>query len=282
MSVAFVFSGGASLGACQAGMLQALYERDVRADMIVGSSVGAINGAFIASRPPTVETARELQAVWRGLSRSQVFPANPVAAGLGLLGVRDHLVPVGPLRELVQRHIDIELLEDARVQLHVVAADPLADEEVRLSSGPAVDAILASAAIPGVFPSVPWQGRRLVDGGSLNNTPISHAVELGADRIVVLPAIQRGQRTHAARGAVGAALTAMSRIVARDLAEAVTRYEEAAEMIVLPSPAHVPLLTDFTRTDELIADGFASARRALLRRSEKGRARKTVVFARAA
>jgi NTE family protein len=65
MPVAFVLSGGASLGAAQAGMLQALYEREIRPDLVVGTSVGAINAAFIASHPPTARTAHELQQIWR-------------------------------------------------------------------------------------------------------------------------------------------------------------------------------------------------------------------------
>src|SRR5690242_55067 len=91
--VAFVLSGGASLGAVQVGMLEALYERGIAPQLVVGTSVGAVNGAFIASRPQTVQTARELAAIWRGLRRGQIFPLNPLAGFLGFMGSRDHLVP---------------------------------------------------------------------------------------------------------------------------------------------------------------------------------------------
>jgi len=247
-------------------MLEALYEREIHADMIVGTSVGAINGAFIASRPPTIETARELQALWRGLSRGQVFPANPLSAGLGLLGVRDHVVPVGPLRRLLQRHVAFEALEDAAVPTHVIAADVLTGEEVRLSSGPAVEAILASAAVPGVFPSVSWRGRRLMDGGAINNTPISHAVELGADRVIVMAAIGSGQRARPPHGALASGLVAISHIIARRLAEDIARYQSLVELVVLPSPTTANLPTDFTCSEELIADGLRRARWMLTRR----------------
>ena len=76
-SVAFVLSGGASLGAIQVGMLRALYEREIAPDLIVGTSAGALNGAFIASRPQTVATADALGDIWRGLRRGHVFPLNP-------------------------------------------------------------------------------------------------------------------------------------------------------------------------------------------------------------
>src|SRR5690349_1831982 len=104
MSTAFVLSCGASLGSIQAGMLEALYEREIRPDFVIGTSAGALNGAFIAERPQTVATAHELGDIWRGLSREQVFPVNPVSGALGLIGARSHLVPDGGLRRLVGRY----------------------------------------------------------------------------------------------------------------------------------------------------------------------------------
>ena len=97
MSVAFVLSGGASLGAIQVGMLRALLERDVLPDMIGGTSVGAVNAAFVASRGPTLQTVDELAALWRGVRRGQVFPVEPLSGLLGFLGARTNLVPgAGP------------------------------------------------------------------------------------------------------------------------------------------------------------------------------------------
>lgn len=158
-TVAFVLSGGASLGAIQVGMLHGLYERGIVPDVIVGTSAGALNAAFIASRPQTVATADALAGIWTDLRRGQAFPINPLTGLLGFLGARDHLVPQHGLRRLIP------------------------GEELRLSRGSAVDAVLASAAIPGLVPPVSWEGRALMDGGVANNTPISHAVELGARRI---------------------------------------------------------------------------------------------------
>ncbi len=268
MPTAFVLSGGASLGACQVGMLEALYERGIHPDMLVGTSVGAINAAFIASRPPTVRTARELQGVWRGLSRGQIFPANPLTAGLGLLGMRDHSVPVSSLRRLLGTHVELERLEDAPVALHVVAADALSGEEVLLSNGPAIDAILASAAIPGVYPPVPWEAHMLMDGGVLNNTPISHAVALGAERIIVLPAIGSQRLTRIPRGAIAAGVIALSRAITQRFASDLVQYASAAELVVLPSPNNEILPADFGHAEELIAEGLEQARAMLACRTE--------------
>src|SRR5215208_393634 len=106
-STAFVLSGGASLGAIQVGMLRALYERDIRPDFVVGTSVGALNGAFVASRPQTPATADALGEIWRRLRRSEVFPLNPVTGLVGFLGQRNHLLPDTGLRRLLGRHLEL-------------------------------------------------------------------------------------------------------------------------------------------------------------------------------
>ena len=181
--IAFVLSGGASLGAIEVGMLRALYEREIAPDLIVGTSAGALNGAFIASRPHTVETADALADIWRGLRRSQIFPLRPLTGLFGFLGSSDHLVPDTGLRRLIGRYLMHERLEEIPVPLHVVVVDVITGEELRLSSGPLVDAVVASASIPAVLPPVSWGDRKLIDGGVANNTPISHAVELGAKEV---------------------------------------------------------------------------------------------------
>ncbi len=269
MRVAFVFSGGASLGASHAGMLQALYEQGVRPDLLVGTSVGAINAAFVASRPPTVQTALDLQQIWRRLNRSQVFPANPLRAGLGMLGVRDHSVSPGSLRRLLSRHVEIDRLEQSPVELHVLAADLMSGEEVLLSGGPTVDAVLASAAIPGVFPGVPWASRLLVDGGIVNNTPISHAVELGAEQIYVLMAVGAGPLGRAPRGVIASGVAAVSHAITRRFAEDVARYGDSVDLRIL-SPARLEgvMPTDFGHADELIANGLSVARTSLTQRDQ--------------
>src|SRR5437588_12975395 len=146
---AFVLSGGASLGALQVGMLEALYERGVAPDVLVATSVGALNAAFIASRAQTVATARALASVWRALQREDVFPVSLSALVGGVCGRRDHLVPDHGLRRLIRRHVEFGDLADAAIPLHLIAFDLLEGRELRLSEGPAADAVAASAAIPG-------------------------------------------------------------------------------------------------------------------------------------
>ena len=136
--IAFVLSGGASLGAIQVGMLRALYERGIVPDLIIGTSAGALNAAFIASRPQTVKTADELGIVWRGLRREHVFPLSPLAGLRGFFGSRDHLVPDSGLRALIDRHVEPERLEDMPLPLHLVAVDVITGTFDDLSLPPPV------------------------------------------------------------------------------------------------------------------------------------------------
>lgn len=260
-TVAFVLSGGASLGAVQVGMLRALYERDIAPDVIVGTSAGAINGAFIASRPQTVATADELAEVWRGLRRSQLFPLNPLTGLLGFLGASDHLVPESGLRRVIDRHLECDELDEMAIPLHVVAVDVLTGEELLLSRGPVLDAISASAAVPAVLPPVEWDGHLLVDGGVANNTPISHAVRLGAQRIYVLPTGQGCALDEPPDGALGMALHAIGMLTQRRLVDDIERHRGESDLVVLPPPCTQNIQPiDFSHADELIKGGLDNAR----------------------
>ena len=257
---AFVLSGGASLGAIQVGMLRALYERGIAPDYIVGTSAGALNGAFIASRPQTVETADALGTIWRGLRRGQIFPLNPLTGLLGFLGSRDHLVPDSGLRRLLARHVERERLEELPLPLHVVAVDVITGEELRLSSGSLVDAVMASASIPAVLPPASWDDRELMDGGVANNTPISHAVELGAEEIYVLPTGHACSLEESPRGALAMALHAISLLTHRRLIDDVEKHRDDAKLVVLPPPCPLAIPPiDFNHADTLIQRGFADA-----------------------
>src|SRR5215831_5119255 len=269
---AFVLAGGAALGAMQAGMVHALYERGIAPDLLIGTLAGALNSAFLASRPATVATAQELAAVWRGLRRSDILPLRPATLLGGLAGRRDHLIPDRALRLLAARHLQFGLLEQAATPLHLAAFDLLAGTEVRLSDGPAVDAVLAAAAIPGVLPPVRWRGRLLVDGGIANNTPVSHAVALGARRIYVLPTQNPGDwgLPRPPRAALAAAVHAITVLTNARLPGDLARYAPSAELIVLPAanPGHIAP-TDFSHAGQLITQALAAARTALTVRSAR-------------
>jgi NTE family protein len=259
--VAFVLSGGASLGAVQVGMLRALYERGIVPDLVVGTSVGAINGAFIASRPQTVETADELAEIWRGVRRGQVFPLRPLGGLLGFLGSRDHLVPESSLRRLIAEHSTHGPLEQTPIEFHVVAVDVITGEELLLSRGPLLEAALASAAIPAVLPAVVWEGRTLMDGGVANNTPISHAVALGARTVYVLATGHACALEQPPASALGMALHALTLLAQSRLIADIENHRQRARLVVMPPPCPLAIQpTDFAHAEELIGRSLEDGR----------------------
>ncbi|MET9632288.1 patatin-like phospholipase family protein [Lentzea sp. NPDC006480] len=256
MATAFVFAGGGSLGAVEVGMLAALTEAAVHPDLVVGTSVGAANAVWFAANPSDVEG---LASRWTSLSRTDVFPLRPVQGLSGLLGFRDHLVPNSSLRRLLERSLgDLDLGRTA-LPAHVGATDVLSGAEVLLSSGTAVDAVLASTAIPGVFPPVLLGERYLVDGGAVNNAPVSHAVDLGADEVWVLPTGYACALTSPPRSALGVALQALTLLVNHRLTLDVERYRDRVRVV----PALCPLKVspgDFSQSRKLISAAHESTR----------------------
>jgi NTE family protein len=230
---AFVLAGGGSLGAVEAGMLRALSAHGERADFVVGASAGAINGAYYCAEPTSAGVSK-LEAIWRSLKRHHLFPFS-LSNLLGFLWEREYLVEAHGLRRLLESNLPYQRLEQAAIPIHVVATDLISGDEVVLSSGSAVDAVLASSAIPGVFPTVTIDGRELVDGGVTNNTPISSAVKLGADRIIVLPTGAACALRQAPTGAIGKALHSLNLLIARQLANDIERYCDDVQLHVVPA-----------------------------------------------
>ena len=231
--LAFVFAGGGSLGAVQVGMLEALVAAGVRPDFVVGASVGAINGVYFAA-DPTLAGAQRLRNIWQNLTRGDVFPLSVFGALLGLAGWRRSLLEAAPLRALLERNLLVRRLEETAIPCHVAATDALDGAEVILSAGPTVDALLASAAIPVLFPPVERNGRFLMDGGVASNTPIAAAVSLGAKRVVVLPTGFSCALLKPPGGPIAMALHTLNLLVARQLVADTARFAAYADIVVVP------------------------------------------------
>lgn len=249
---AFVFAGGGSLGAVQVGMLRALAHSGVQPEFVVGSSVGALNAVQFAA-DPTPQGVGRLEHIWQTVRREDVFPVSPLGAMLRLLTRRRHLVAQTALRRLLERHLTVRRLEDTVLPCHVVTTDLLDGTEVRLSAGPAVDALLASTAIPGIFQPLCLAGRHLVDGGVTSNTPIATGVDLGANRVIVLPTGIACALAAPPRGIVAVALHALTLLIARQLMSDVERLRDRAEIIVVPPLCPLDVSSyDFSRGGALI------------------------------
>lgn len=251
MSTAFVLTGGGSLGVVQAGMLAALHDHGIEPDLLVGTSAGALNAAHLAGAGTTGDRIASLELLWQQVRRRDMFVAQPRRWLAATIGTAPSLFTDAPLRALVERHLGFDRLEDARLPVHVVATDLVTGVGVALSEGPAVSAVLASAAVPGLLPPVRRQGRTLVDGGVGEFDALRHAEAWGAQDIYLLPA-GYPCAGPAPSTALGTSLTALSLLLHRQLLAQVRDHHGLARLHMLPplcplavSPAdftHAPVL----------------------------------------
>src|ERR1700761_9361543 len=254
---AFVFAGGGSFGAIQVGMMHALVASGVTADMVVGSSVGAINGAYYAGAP-TLKGVLELETIWRGLRRRDVFPVTWRTL-LGFLWRRDFLIPHDGIEKLVDDHLPYRNLQDAKLPVHIVTTDIVSGGTVVLSEGPAAQAIVASTAIPGAFAPVRYRECYLADGAISSNTPIKVAIAKGARRLIILPTGHACSTHTPPVGAVANALHALTLLSARQLVSELEALAPDIEYFVVPPLC--PLVGspyDFSRTSEHIERAIRS------------------------
>src|SRR5215472_11304214 len=253
MTTAFVLSGGGSLGAVQVGMVQALTDRSQKPDVLVGTSAGALNVGYLAGHGTGQEALGALADIWVGLRRGDVFPFSPGRHLLALAGARESVFPSDGLCRLIEAHLAYRNLEDASTPVHVVATNMLSGEEVLLSEGDACSAILASTAIPGLLPAVRRDGLILGDGALANNTPISQAISLGADRIFVLPAGVACALAEPPASPYASALQALSFLTQQRLIRDVADLADKAELHVIPPLCPLSVSSaDFGHASELI------------------------------
>ncbi|CAN5285962.1 patatin-like phospholipase family protein [soil metagenome] len=249
---AFVFAGGGSFGAIQVGMMQALAAHGLQADLVVGSSVGAMNGAYYAGAP-TPDGVKKLAEIWRGLTRQDVFPVS-LYSFLNFLWRRDFLISHDGIRKLINDHLPYRNLEDAQIPVHIVTTDIVTGETIVLSEGSAAEAIVASTAIPGAFAPVKHNDRFLADGAISSNTPIRVAIEKGAQRLIVIPTGFACAGSRPPVGAVATALHALTLLISRQMIAELEYLESGIEYCVVPPLC--PLVGspyDFSRSDEHIA-----------------------------
>jgi len=252
---AFVLSGGGNLGALQVGMARALFERQIAPDLVLGCSVGAVNGAVIAADPSLAMVGR-MQEMWRGLGEENVMPAGLFpAVQLARKGVSIH-DNVG-LRRVIESVLPGKRFEDLDVPFQCVATALVEGTETWFEHGPVVDPIVASSAIPAVYPPVTIDGVQYLDGAIVNDVPVSRAVALGCDRIFVLHVgawdRPRPEPKRPIDMATYAYWLARRSRFQRDLASIPSNIE----VLVLP-PGSTPVIkyNDFGHSDEMITTAY--------------------------
>lgn len=180
-----VLSGGGAIGALQAGLLRALVQRGFRPSRVVGTSVGALNGAFLAFYPDAAGTDR-LTEIWRNLEDQRFMSFNPARVAIRLARGRGHLFDNDFLRSLVAEHAVHDDFAAAEVPLYITTTNLVTGSKQVFHSGPVSQAVLASTAIPGVFPPVEINGHSYIDGGVVANLDLETAIELGAEEILAI------------------------------------------------------------------------------------------------
>ncbi len=269
VQTAFVLSGGGNRGACQVGMLRALCERGIVPDLVVGTSIGAVNAAFFAGQP-TLEGTYLAAEMWRTVASNEVFPKGRLHGSWRFVERRDAVYPIEGLRRVVQGFLRFDRLEDSLVPLTVVATRLDDGVEEWLTEGPAVEAVVASAALPAVFPAVEREGIRYIDGGVVDNTPLSVALAAGARRVYVL--LCGGVNSHAVdyERPYEAMLVAFGLSIRTRLRRELAAIPAGVDVIVLEQSGVQELMwQDFSRTEELLERGYLDARVVLDRVEEQ-------------
>jgi NTE family protein len=278
--IAFVLSGGGNLGALQIGALQVLMAEGIYPEMLVGTSAGAINTTFLAS-DPTVKGVKRLAEIWKRIRKDNIYPGGPLNMAIHLATQQDGLCTRKNFAAFLQRHTPegVRTFRDMKMPLYIVATDLLTGHRYLFGDDPdehVLDAILASTAVPPVFP--PWfhQGRFLVDGGICDNLPIDVAVEKGSKEIYALDILRDGPKEDGHWNMIEVATLSIMDLIAQQRNRDLSIYSSTPGLTLhyLPLSASRSLaFDDFNHATELIENGKELAR-AYLSELESLKARK--------
>jgi NTE family protein len=260
-----VLGGGAALGAFEVGVIDVMARAGIVPDLLVGTSVGAINAAFWALTPEP-DVGERLFHLWMQSSRSTMFPDGPVPMVGRLFQRRDHLTTQEGLRRALERAIpDPPPIEGTRIPLAIIATDSNRAERVVIRRGPLVPAILASAAIPGLWPAVEIDGRRLVDGGLVSNCDVEAAVDEGMTDVLVVDVMGDVFPTHTMT--VGQVLERAFAVTALHQTDvAIKAFGRGARIALLRATSiPKPGFADFSRTTALFRSGQLAGAEFLVR-----------------
>jgi NTE family protein len=249
---AFVLGGGGNLGAIQVGMLRALADRGILPDELIGCSVGAINAAALAG-DPTPEGIERMSELWGRLDSEVICPPGRLSGLLLLTRKYRSLQSNDALRRLLETSLGYDKFEETPIPLSVVATSLRTGCDHWFTAGPVVPAVLASAALPAVFPPVEIDGERFVDGGVVDNVPISRALVGAVERVFVLHVGNFSRPRPEPKRPLDALLQSFS--IARNYRfHAETRSAPPGiEMVVLPSIDPGPIKpNDFSKSAQLI------------------------------
>jgi NTE family protein len=258
--IGFVLGGGGSLGAMQVGMLRAVAEAGITPDLAVGTSVGSLNAAVLALTHD--DPIERLRGIWAHMTRDEAFPGGVLSRVRTLTRSKTHLFSNNGLTKIIEEHVGAgRRFEDLALPLGVVTTQVDTAEPLLIRSGPLLAPLLASCAIPGIFPPVEHEGRLLYDGGLVANVPMRQALGMGAESLVVFDCAFPGKLPSAPRTFAEVMMfTAMISMRNQAVLEAPLAASRVP-VVYLPGPAPSrvnPL--DFSHTDALANEAYDAAR----------------------
>lgn len=242
-TTAFVLGGGGRFGAAEVGMLTALVRAGIEPDLVLGTSIGAINGAAIAA-DPTSDGAAHLRSLWSEVERSGLFGGSFVDRVRHVASTRTSLHSNEPLRRLLDHVVGDRRIEELAVRFQCVAACIETAEATWFDRGPVTERVLASCAVPGLLPAVEVDGRHYLDGGVVDSIPVRRAIELGADRVFVLQVGRIEEPLRVPRRPHEVALVAFEIARRHSFATAMAARPEGVEVHVLPTGSPPPRFND--------------------------------------
>jgi NTE family protein len=258
--IGFVLSGGANLGSIHVGMLQALLEADVKPDVIVGTSIGAVNAAYLAS-DPSVETVEALRKIWCDVRARDIFPLSP-RHNAGALFRRGGFFSTHRWRDFVTAQLPCRDFDETAVPLRITATGFEDGQSVVFDKGSTVEAVLASTALPGIFPPHEIDGQCYLDGAISDQLPLKVALEAGAHTIYVMavsvpsPPLDRRSPWSILRHSLTILLFPRVRLDALDL----PGEQEKVRIVQVPSLQTQVSLWDMSRHRELIAAAYETTK----------------------
>jgi NTE family protein len=256
----YVLGGGASLGAMQVGMLQALSEHHIAPDLVAGTSVGSLNGAVVALDP--TGAANRLAHAWARITTEQIFPGGLLAQARTLQHSKTHLFPNAGLAAVIRQFLgDHDDFGDLALPFAAVTLDTATGRAHPIRQGPLLPALLASAAVPGIYPPVDHDGRHLYDGGIVANVPMRIAVDMGARSLVVLDCSYPGQLPSPGETLAEIVLFTTTITMRSQAVHEAPLVAQDIPVVYLPGPTPrrvSPL--DFSHSDELIEASYEAVR----------------------
>ncbi len=255
----FVLGGGGNLGAVQVGMLEAVIDRGYRPDALVGCSVGALNAAAVAA-DPTPAGIRRLKEIWLALRTEHLFPPGRLSAVRLLTRRSRSMCPNDGLVGLMRNALAFERFEDSPIPFEVVATSLATGTERWFGTGEILPALTASAALPGVYPPVDLDGELFIDGGVVNNVPISRALDMGATRLIILHVGNFSRPRPTPKRPLDVLLQSFSIARSHRFGADLARLPAGVEAVVIPGIDPGPLkYNDMSRSRQLMERGRAAA-----------------------